>query len=427
VYFDQISLADCLQNQTLVAQITGYRCKLHIVYLCWRTIFKMEIEAWYSNNFESLISGRYVTLEHIKLLLKKYDNYYEISILGVSELGKEIPMIKIGSGKRIVLAWSQMHGNESTTTKTIFDFLKFVTQKDDFKDEIKSFLNDFTLYVIPILNPDGASLYTRNNANNIDLNREAQDLSQNESRVLMNAFNKLKPNLCLNLHGQRSIFGLETKKPATVSFLSPSSNMDRKVTDSRRIAMELIVGLNEYLQKLIPGQVGRYYDSFNANCFGDAFQMKGVPVILFEAGHLGDDYRREKTRAYLFYAFVNLFGITKQDNFPINYKKYFLIPENKKNYYDYILRNVLVNDSIKPTSIAIQFTESLENETIKFIPKIAKIGGLDGFYGHLEKDGDNSEILVNSQNNIEIGLNVFIINNKNDKSLIYFNENNFLL
>ena len=387
----------------------------------------MEIEAWYSNNFESSISGRYVTLEHIKPLLKKYNNNYEISILGVSELGKEIPMIKIGSGKKIVLAWSQMHGNESTTTKTIFDFLKFVTQKDDFKDEIKSFLNDFTLYVIPILNPDGASLYTRNNANNIDLNREAQDLSQNESRVLMNAFNKLKPNLCLNLHGQRSIFGLETKKPATVSFLSPSSNMDRKVTDSRRIAMELIVGLNEYLQKLIPGQVGRYYDSFNANCFGDAFQMKGVPVILFEAGHLGDDYRREKTRAYLFYAFVNLFGITKQDNFPINYKKYFLIPENKKNYYDYILRNVLVNDSIKPTSIAIQFTESLENETIKFIPKIAKIGGLDGFYGHLEKDGDNSEILVNSQNNIEIGLNVFIINNKNDKSLIYFNENNFLL
>ncbi len=79
---------------------------------------------------------------------------------------------------------------------------------------------------------------------------------------------------------------------------------------------------------------------------------------------------------------------------------------------------------LKPTSIAIQFTESLENETIKFIPKIAKIGALDGFYGHLEKDGDNSEILVNSQNNIEIGLNVSIINNKNDKSLIYFNENN---
>jgi hypothetical protein len=386
----------------------------------------MKIEAWYLDNLESLISGRYVTLEHIKPLLEKYKNHYEISILGVSELGKKIPMIKIGTGKKIVLAWSQMHGNESTTTKSIFDLLKFITQKNAFKDEIRDFLNNFTLYVIPILNPDGASLYTRNNANDIDLNREAQDLSQNESRVLMNAFNTLKPDLCLNLHGQRTIFGLETKKAATVSFLSPSSDIKREVTESRKLAMGIIANMNNVLQKYIPGQVGRYDDSFNINCFGDTFQMKGVPVILFEAGHIGNDYRRERTRAYLFYALICLFGISKQDNFPINYKDYFLIPENKKNYYDYILRNVLVDDSIKPTSIAIQFTESLENGSIKFIPKIAKIGILDRFYGHLEKDGNNSKILVNSQNNIEIGLNVSIINNKNDKSLIYFNENNFL-
>jgi hypothetical protein len=386
----------------------------------------MKIEAWYSNNFEPLLSGRYITLEHIKPLLEKYKNHYEISILGVSELGKEIPMLKIGTGKKKVLAWSQMHGNESTTTKSIFDFIKLVSQKEAFKDEIRDFLNSFTLYVIPILNPDGASLYTRNNANDIDLNREAQDLSQNESRVLMNTFNRLKPDLCLNLHGQRTIFGLETKKPATVSFLSPSSDTKREVTESRKLAMRIIANMNNALQKYIPGQVGRYDDSFNANCFGDAFQMKGVPVILFEAGHIGSDYRRERTRAYLFYALINLFGISKQDDISINDKNYFLIPENKKNYYDYILRNVLVNDCIKPTSIAIQFTELLENETIKFIPKIAKIGELDGFYGHLEEDGNNLEILVNSQNSIEIGLKISIINNKNDKSLIYFNEKNIL-
>jgi hypothetical protein len=63
----------------------------------------MEIEAWYYNNFESLISGRYVTLEHLKPLLKKYNNYYEISILGVSELGKEIPMIKLDLAKELFL------------------------------------------------------------------------------------------------------------------------------------------------------------------------------------------------------------------------------------------------------------------------------------------------------------------------------------
>ncbi len=386
----------------------------------------MKIEAWYSNNFESKIDGRYITLEHIKPLLEYYKNKYEISVLGVSELGKEIPVLKIGTGKRKVLAWSQMHGNESTTTKSIFDFLKFITQKDGFKDGLKSFYYKFTLYVIPILNPDGAHLYTRNNANDVDLNRDARDLTQNESVILMKAFNDVKPDLCLNLHGQRTIFGLNTSKPATISFLSPSANKARDVTKSREIAMEMIVGMNTYLQKYLPGQIGRYDDSFNSNCFGDAFQMKGVPVILFEAGQFKQDYLREKTREYVFYALLSLFGFMKNKERENNFKDYFSIPENKKNYQDYILRNVLINNEMKPTSIAIQFTELLENGKIKFIPKIEKIGELNNFYGHVEKDGNKSKILVNSQNNIEIGQNVSIINNENDKSLIYFDENNFL-
>lgn len=386
----------------------------------------MNIEAWYFNNFESKISGRYITLEHIKPLLKKYKSNFEISNIGVSELGKDIPMITIGNGTKKVLAWSQMHGNESTTTKAIFDFLKFITQKDDFKDDIRDFYKNYTLCVIPILNPDGASLYTRNNANDVDLNRDAQKLSQKESVSLMDVFHQLKPDLCLNLHGQRTIFGLETQKPASVSFLSPSLNVEREITDSRKAAMELIAHMNEVLQKYIPGQVGRYDDSFNENCFGDAIQMLEVPVVLFEAGHIGRDYMRETTRSYIFYSLIALFGFEKNKNTSISYENYFQIPENKKIFYDYILRNVKINDEDKSTSIAIQFTESLENDNIKFVPKIIRIDDLKGLFGHVEMDAKFSKILVNSQNNINIDLIVSVIINKNDNSLIYFDKNNFL-
>ena len=386
----------------------------------------MNIEAWYSNNFESKISGRYITLDHIKPLLKKYKNNFEISNIGISELGKDIPMITIGNGTKKVLAWSQMHGNESTTTKAIFDFLKFISQKDDFKDDIRDFYKNYTLYVIPILNPDGANLYTRNNANGVDLNRDAQKLSQKESVSLMDVFHQLKPDLCLNLHGQRTVFGLETQKPASVSFLSPSSNMEREITDSRKAAMELIAHMNEVLQKYIPGQVGRYDDSFNENCFGDAIQMLEVPVVLFEAGHIGRDYMRETTRSYIFYSLIALFGFEKNKNTSISYKKYFQIPENKKIFYDYILRNVKINGEDNSTSIAIQFTESLENDSIKFVPKIIRIDDLKGLLGHVEMDAKFSKILVNSQNNINIDLIVSVIINKNDNSLIYFDKNNFL-
>lgn len=380
----------------------------------------MKIEAWYSDYFESRLSGRYITLEHINPILKEYKNSLEISSLGQSELGKNIPMIKIGKGKKKILAWSQMHGNESTCTKAIFDFLKFIQQKDLFQEEIRAFLNKYTLYVIPMLNPDGAELYTRENSNLVDLNRDAQDLSQKESKILKNAFRSLNPDLCLNLHGQRTIFGLENGLPATVSFLSPAANKERELVPSRLEAMKHIVKMNKSLQKYIPGQIGRYDDSFNSNCFGDYFQMNDVPVILFEAGHDKKDYSREKTREYIFYTFFTLFGITKNDDGDEN--DYFAIPENKKNYKDIVLRNIRFNENEQSFSIAIQYEEVLHKGRIEFIPKIENIGELKGVYGHLEIEGNGDVVLVNSQDNVKIGDNILSIISNKGISLIYLNE-----
>jgi len=255
----------------------------------------------------------------------------------------------------------------------------------------------------------------------IDLNRDAQDLSQNESKILKEAFNSLRPDLCLNLHGQRTIFGLENGFPATMSFLSPASNNEREVTPSRKEAMKLIVKMNAMLQKQIPGQVGRYDDSFNSKCFGDSFQMAGVPAILFEAGHFRDDYSREKTREFVFYSLLTLFEIIKTED--ETYKDYFKIPENKKNYKDVIIRNVRFKEEDEPFSIAIQYEEKLNDGKIDFIPKLDSIGNMKSFYGHDEIQGNGDVILLNPQNNTVIGGDISTIISKNNKSLIYFNKN----
>ena len=381
----------------------------------------MKIEAWYSNNFDSRLGGRFITLEHINPLLKKYEEVFDISSIGVSELGKDIPLIKIGGGNKKVLAWSQMHGNETTTTKSIFDFLKFLTQKDLFQDEISDFLYNYTLHIIPILNPDGAASYIRENSNLIDLNRDAQDLSQKESKLLTEVFKIIKPDLCLNLHGQRTIFGLESGLPATISFLSPASNVEREVTPSRIEAMELIAKMNFVLQEHILGQVGRYDDSFNSNCFGDAFQMKDVPVILFEAGHCKNDYKREKTREYVFYSLLALFGIIETGE--VGAKDYFSIPENKKNFRDIIIRNVRFKEEDEPFSLVIQYKEKLSDGKIRLVPKLDSVGVLEDLFGHVEVQGNNKLILVNSQSKIEIEDEVSTILDKNDNSLVYFIEN----
>ncbi|MFT5103053.1 MAG: hypothetical protein ACI86C_000704 [Candidatus Latescibacterota bacterium] len=380
----------------------------------------MTISEVYTTVFEVNLQGRFITLDHVMPLLESYASIFEIEQIGESELGQGIPMIKIGHGEKVVLAWSQMHGNESTTTKALFDFFKFCAQKDYFEVEISEFLATYSFYVIPILNPDGAKAYTRENLNGIDLNRDAQQQSQMESKALAAIFDKIKPGLCLNLHDQRTIYGAAEGKTATVSFLSPAANESRAVTPNREVAMLHIARLANMLNNYIPGMIGRYDDSFNANCVGDTFQMAGIPTVLFEAGHAAADYQRTETRAYIFYSFLELFGITKTGSSEVTVDDYYKIPENTTNFKDFILRNVCVNGALDPCDIAVQYEEVLEDEAISFVPKIDFIGDLSNYFGHKEKDGNGLIVLVNSQVNVEIGVKVSKILAKDTNSIVFF-------
>ncbi len=385
----------------------------------------MKIEDWYKQNYEQHLRGRYIPFQKILPLLDMYGKEFKISVEGISECKRDIPLVRIGEGPQTVLGWSQMHGNESTTTKALFDLFKFLQQRIYFQGEIDRFLNTYSFYIIPMLNPDGAERYTRENANGVDLNRDAQDLSQVESQCLRAVFDKVKPTLCLNLHDQRTIYGLDTGRPATISFLSPAADASRSLSQARKSSMQKIAGIAHYLQGHLPGQIGRYEDSFNPNCVGDTFQMKGVPTILFEAGHFPEDYHREKTREFIFYSLLSLLGIIGGSNTGLHYGDYFRIPENKKNYRDFIIRNASISSQNNLVDIAIQYAEVLDSGTIVFEPIIDKIGRLDQLRGHKEKNVGGAEILTKKQKPLTVGVKVSEIVDKNDQSKIYFQRDVF--
>ncbi|WP_275648757.1 M14 family metallopeptidase [Flagellimonas okinawensis] len=303
--------------------------------------------------------------------------------IGDSVNGLPIKGFKLGSGTRKVLMWSQMHGNESTTTKAVWDLVNFLSQD---KELGKTILANCTLIIVPILNPDGAKLYTRENSNEIDLNRDAKNLTQPESIAFRKLFESFAPDFCFNLHDQRTLFSAgNNDKPATVSFLSPASNKERHITPTRETAMKLIVAMNNMLQNEIPGQVGRYDDGFNDNCIGDTLQMLGVPTILFESGHYPRDYEREKTREYIFKAMVEALKIIAHDKIE-TYKTgdYFSIPGNKKLFFDVLIKHPeLVNSEFEAGhSVGIRYKEVLKEQKIIFKPEIAEIGPLEGYFGH---------------------------------------------
>ena len=319
------------------------------------------------------LSGRYITYPMIAPLLDKYP-FEEVISLGTSVKGTPIDLYRVGKGNKKILMWSQMHGNESTTTKALFDVLNELKTAD--------FLSELSVYCIPILNPDGAEMFTRVNNNGVDLNRDANELTQPESKCLRKAYELVQPDYCFNLHDQRTIFSVgQTPLPATVSFLAPAYNEERSINEVRQKAMEVIVVMNNTLQHHIPNQVARFDDSFNINCTGDKYTQLGTPTILFEAGHFSNDYNREQTRVYIAMTiFRALEYIATCDVTNVNYKDYFSIPENDKCFYDIILRD----DTHCGNDVGVLYKEVLENEQISFVPYIAEIGDLSKKYGHKE-------------------------------------------
>lgn len=357
----------------------------------------MDYQAIFNTHTESSVSQRYVALSHIEPLLLRLKKHGKISVGGTSVLNKPIYVYQSGSGKIRVMMWSQMHGNESTTTKALLDLFNFLESEDG-----RDFQQKFTFCIIPMLNPDGAELWTRNNANDVDLNRDAQNLSQPESKILRKYIDEFKPDVCFNLHDQRTIFGVEgTQNPATVSFLAPSFNPEKEVNDIRKKAMEIIVYMNEELQNYIPNQTARFDDGFNINCIGDTVQRSKIPTILIEAGHYPNDYQRQITRKYIFIALLaGLDNLKINSNSFTKYLEYFNISNNMAFFFDVFYKNVKFNYDNKQiiTNFAVQFSERVKNDQIVFDALVKEVGSLEGFCGHFEYDAQGSEYADGQQN-----------------------------
>ena len=364
-----------------------------------KTRFIIDLFNDYNSFKNKELFGRYICLSDIENLLHNLGEEFSLKEIGTSVLGKPIHSIQFGKGAIKIMAWSQMHGNEATTTKAVFDLFNYISiyNKEPFVQKI---LNNCSICILPMLNPDGAEAYTRVNANNIDLNRDAQNLREPESRVLKQVFDNFKPDFCLNLHDQRTIFSAgNSANPAVLSFLTPSMDRDRKIYPSRIKSMQLIAKIAEDLSELLPGRIGRYDDAFNINCTGDTFQSTQTPTILFEAGHFPKDYEREETRKYVFLALISVLKSISDASFEnIDFRKYQEIPENEKLFHDIILREADTENGV--VDVAIQYKEVLKDGKLVFLPQIEKIAFKIEKFAHKEIHCEKKKVAINNKSKL---------------------------
>lgn len=215
----------------------------------------------------------------------------KVEEVGRSYADREIYQIEWGRGATKVFMWSQMHGDEPTATPALIDMFAFLQKNRDKIGWVKALGEKITLRGVPMLNPDGAELFQRRNLQSIDINRDALDLKTPEGRLLLKLRNEWQPEIGFNLHNQNSLTTVgRTSRQATISLLAVSGNAENRTSDgherNKRICALIVGALNQF----IPGQIGRYDDSYNPRAFGDTFSSLGTPVILVETGgHHGRD------------------------------------------------------------------------------------------------------------------------------------------
>lgn len=217
--------------------------------------------------------------------------------IGQSILGRPIRSVTFGQGATRVLLWSQMHGDEATATMALADIFRFFAEATD--DPLRERLRrSLTLVFIPMLNPDGAELFQRENAVGIDVNRDARRQVTPEAKALKKMQESLRPQFGFNLHDQNARTRVGRRGVQSgIALLAPAYDSALSYNEVRSRARLVAAALATMFAHEIPGRVAKYDDAFNPRAFGDLMQQWGTSTVLIESGALPDDPQKQRLRA----------------------------------------------------------------------------------------------------------------------------------
>jgi hypothetical protein len=336
-------------------------------------------------------------LKNIKRVKEGNPSFYQVNPIGKSVEGRSIQMISFGQGPTQVLLWSQMHGNESTATRALFDLFNYFSANRS-SNEVQLVLSALSIHVIPMLNPDGAESFQRENALGIDLNRDAVRLVSPEAQLLKRIRDSLNADYGFNLHDQSRYYNVsKTPKQASISFLATAYNYEKEMNEKRRDAAQLIGYLRHINELFIPGHTGRYSDEFEPRAFGDNIQLWGTRLILLETGGFAGD--REKNAGRLMnYVLVGsaLESIATNSFENISEEVYWSIPENDRNLVDLKIEKISVkyNGTVYVLDIGIHLNEINSTNGYSLKAAVTDRGDLSTYYGYQTLDASGYTLVV---------------------------------
>lgn len=122
-----------------------------------------------------------LVMNNIEQMKKKY-SFLKIGNIGYSVLGKPIPYIQLGSGKKEVMYVGSFHANEWITSMLLMKFIEnYCVEYENngflYGYSVKEIFNNTSIYIIPMLNLDGVDLVTGVINQNTGIYNQFKDIS----------------------------------------------------------------------------------------------------------------------------------------------------------------------------------------------------------------------------------------------------------
>lgn len=310
----------------------------------------------------------------------RFPTTFSYSQIGISVEGRPIYLVEWGSGTMSVLMWSQMHGDEPTATAALLDIFNFLlTNADD--SLVQVLYRNLKILAVPLLNPDGAAAHSRRNAQGLDINRDARDLSTPEGRILYALKERYRPSFGFNLHDQNGrITTARTNKQVALALMAPPFDYEDSDNETRLRAKQLVVWLTQRLAPVCGEHIARYSDEYMPRAFGDAMQSWGVSTILIEAGGWPQQRDQFQKRLNFIAILTALTAIATQAYQQVDAEDYYTLPLNDKELFDLVISDVMVVDGtgIPPFKADVGINFQIENGDT--LGTIVDIGDLNDFY-----------------------------------------------
>lgn len=230
-----------------------------------------------------------------------------VTRLGESAEGRAINAVTVGSGPTRVLLWSQMHGNESTATMSLADLIHWFAAAPE-TDALRGHLEErLTVVMIPMLNPDGAERFIRENAFGVDINRDARRTATPEGLILKSVRDSIQPDFGFNLHDQGTHTAGDDGPLVAIALLAPAADEERSWGPLRQRARGVAAVIAEALGPDLGARIARYDDAFSPRAFGDNMQLWGTSTVLIESGILEGDPQKQELRRLNVVALLSAF------------------------------------------------------------------------------------------------------------------------